>query len=160
VADTGYEGFTVDIWSMGVLLYAMTCGTVPFKAKTMQDLHKVILKGRYNIPDHLSKELVNLMSGMIHLEPYMRLSLKQILDHPWFSTTQTEDLVRAPRFVGKPENDLARHSFLDDKVKIDNELVALVEEFGFTKAYIKNSLIAGDLNHATATYFLLANDSN
>lgn len=35
LAERGYEGFTVDIWSIGVLLYAMVCGTVPFKASTM-----------------------------------------------------------------------------------------------------------------------------
>ena len=139
----------------------MTCGTVPFKAPTMKELHKLILRGRYNIPEHLSKELINLLAGMIETVPHMRLTLKQILDHPWFSTQAPgEDMIRAPRFVGKPENDLARHSFLDDKVKIDNQIVAQVMEFGFSKEYIKNSLLAGDLNHATASYFLIANDTN
>lgn len=44
----GYEGFSVDIWSSGVVLYAMLSGTVPFKANSMNDLHKLILKGQYN----------------------------------------------------------------------------------------------------------------
>ena len=160
MADTGYEGFTVDIWSLGVLLYAMVCGIVPFRGPTIEHLHKLILRGRYNIPSHLSKELVHLLGGMINTIPHDRLTLKQILDHPWFLTHKTEEMVKAPRFVGKLETDLARHSFLDDRVKIDNCIVAQVEEFGFTKQYIKKSLIDEDLNHATASYFLLANDTN
>ena len=48
IINKGYEGFSVDIWSSGVVLYAMLSGTVPFKANSMKDLHKLILKGQYN----------------------------------------------------------------------------------------------------------------
>jgi MAP/microtubule affinity-regulating kinase len=39
IADQGYEGFYVDIWSLGILMYAMLQGTVPFKAQNLQELH-------------------------------------------------------------------------------------------------------------------------
>lgn len=39
IQDQGYQGYWVDIWSLGVLLYAMVCGAVPFKASNMQDLY-------------------------------------------------------------------------------------------------------------------------
>lgn len=47
--DKGYEGFKVDVWSAGVCLYAMLIGTVPFKAGSMQELHHLIINGKYDI---------------------------------------------------------------------------------------------------------------
>ena len=54
--DKGYEGFEADIWSAGVALYAMLYGTVPFKANEMKDLHKLIMKGKYNLKEGISIE--------------------------------------------------------------------------------------------------------
>ena len=54
IKDTGYEGFFVDIWSLGVMLFAMLTGTVPFKAPSLELLHEQILSGEYSIPSHVS----------------------------------------------------------------------------------------------------------
>lgn len=47
--DKGYEGFKVDVWSAGVCLYAMLIGTVPFKAASMQELHHLIINGKFDV---------------------------------------------------------------------------------------------------------------
>lgn len=61
--DKGYYGFGCDIWSAGVVLYAMLYGTVPFKANNMNDLHKLIMKGKYTLKDDISEESRDLLKN-------------------------------------------------------------------------------------------------
>ena len=76
IKDVGYEGFTADIWSLGVLLYAMVQGTVPFKAQNISDLHKLILKGEFEFPvTTVSQEVKDLVKRMIVLDPSKRIGI-------------------------------------------------------------------------------------
>ena len=69
IEDKGYEAFFPDIWSMGVLLYAMLCGTVPFKAPNLKELHKLILAGKFTYPCEISPEAKDLIEKMLKLIP-------------------------------------------------------------------------------------------
>ena len=73
--EEGYSGFKADIWSAGVVLYAMLCATVPFKASNLEDLHKLILKGDFTFPSELTTEAQGLVRGMIVLDPKSRLTV-------------------------------------------------------------------------------------
>lgn len=73
--DKGYT-FNVDIWSAGVVLFAMLYGTVPFKANNMEELHKLIVKGKYTLKDDISIEARNLLRGLLEVNPEKRLTIK------------------------------------------------------------------------------------
>ena len=83
--NKGYNGFGVDIWSSGVVLYAMLSGTVPFKGNNIKDLHDLIIKGEYTPIKDISKEATHLIKCILEVDPKKRISTKEILVHPWIN---------------------------------------------------------------------------
>ena len=69
----------------------MLCGTVPFKAQNLEELHKLILKGEFTFPGELSSEAQAIVKGMIKLNPKERLTIPQIFSHPWLKETNEDD---------------------------------------------------------------------
>ncbi|PWN90543.1 Pkinase-domain-containing protein [Acaromyces ingoldii] len=85
LAGKKYTGEEVDIWSLGVILYALLCGALPFDDDDDDVMKSKILKGDYELPEQLSEEARDLVSKILQQEPSARPSIKSILSHPWFS---------------------------------------------------------------------------
>jgi len=81
--NKGYEGFSVDIWSCGVVLYAMLSGTVPFKGNNLNELHDLIMKGKFNNINDISNDAKHLIKCLLEVDPKKRISINNILNHPW-----------------------------------------------------------------------------
>ena len=80
--NKGYS-LSVDLWSAGVVLFAMLYGSVPFKGTSMEELHEMILNGRYLLKEDISVEAMDLLRGLLEINPHKRLTIKQIYQHPW-----------------------------------------------------------------------------
>ncbi len=81
--NKGYEGFSVDIWSCGVVLYAMLSGTVPFKGNDLNELHNLIMKGKFNTINDISNDAKHLIKSLLEVDPKKRININNILNHPW-----------------------------------------------------------------------------
>ncbi|KAF1806345.1 kinase-like domain-containing protein [Mucor lusitanicus] len=82
---TPYSGPEVDVWSLGVVIYVMATGSVPFDDKSMPGLHDKIKRGQVTYPAHLSDECKNLLSRIFVTEPSQRIIMTDIIHHPWMN---------------------------------------------------------------------------
>ncbi|XP_055916407.1 uncharacterized protein LOC129949155 isoform X2 [Eupeodes corollae] len=80
-----YDGPKADIWSLGVVLYALVCGALPFDGKTLLDLKSKVVLGKFRIPYFMSQDCESLIRNMLVVEPDRRYTLKQIIKHRWLS---------------------------------------------------------------------------
>lgn len=78
-----YHGNEVDLWSMGVLLYALLCGFLPFDDDNTFKLYKLIQKGEYEVPDWLSPGSAKILSQLLQVNPKRRVTIKGLLNHEW-----------------------------------------------------------------------------
>lgn len=78
-----YDGFKGDVWSLGVVLYTMTTGSLPWTNLQAPGLYNQISNGTYIIPNELSNDLKNLIKSMLTVDPSGRIDIEHILNHPW-----------------------------------------------------------------------------
>ncbi|KAM6972612.1 maternal embryonic leucine zipper kinase [Aplochiton taeniatus] len=86
IQGKAYIGSEADVWSMGVLLFALLCGYLPFDDDNCMVLYRKITKGKYDNPRWLSPGSVLLLNQMMQVEPKRRVTVRQLLDHPWAMT--------------------------------------------------------------------------
>ena len=84
VAGKKYDGFKIDVWSCGIILYAMLCGYLPFEDPDNEVLFKKILECKLEFPEYVNKLSIDLIEKILVTDPEKRITIKEIKKHPFY----------------------------------------------------------------------------
>uniref|UniRef100_A0A673IDE0 non-specific serine/threonine protein kinase n=1 Tax=Sinocyclocheilus rhinocerous TaxID=307959 RepID=A0A673IDE0_9TELE len=140
-----YDGPEVDVWSLGVILYTLVSGSLPFDGQNLKELRERVLRGKYRIPFYMSTDCENLLKRFLVLNPVKRGTLEQIMKDRWINAGSEEDELKP--FV-EPELDIS------DQKRID-----IMVGMGYSREEIHESLTRMKYDEITATYLLLGRKS-
>ncbi|KAI9254258.1 kinase-like domain-containing protein [Sporodiniella umbellata] len=124
-----YVGPAVDIWSCGVILFAMLCGYLPYDddpanpdSYNINLLYKYILNTPLTFPDYISKDACDLLHRMLVPDPEKRCTMKTVMEHPWLSAHR--HLFDQPTQDPTPEEDQTVPSAIAEKEEQQPEIEA------------------------------------
>ena len=142
VLGYSYNGLLTDIWSGGIILYAMLCGSFPFDDDSEQILYSKIVKGIFEFPSDiiLSDEAKNLVKKILIVNPINRAGISEIKNDPWFKKDY------------KPIYGL----FLPiQEIPVDNFIINEMTKNGYKKDEIIKNIKNNRHNEITTFYYLL-----
>uniref|UniRef100_A0A8C2X9H8 MAP/microtubule affinity-regulating kinase 3 n=1 Tax=Cyclopterus lumpus TaxID=8103 RepID=A0A8C2X9H8_CYCLU len=136
-----YDGPEVDIWSLGVILYTLVSGSLPFDGQNLKELRERVLRGKYRVPFYMSTDCEGILRRFLVLNPAKRSSLEQIMIDKWIN-------------IGYDGEDLKPHTEPVEDLNNTSRIDVMVG-MGFTRDEIRDSLSSQKYNEVTATYLLL-----
>ncbi|XP_050981724.1 MAP/microtubule affinity-regulating kinase 3a isoform X2 [Labeo rohita] len=141
-----YDGPEVDVWSLGVILYTLVSGSLPFDGQNLKELRERVLRGKYRIPFYMSTDCENLLKRFLVLNPAKRGTLEQIMKERWINAGFEDDELKP---FHEPEADIS------DQKRID-----VIVGMGFSREKIHESLSKMNYDEVTAIYLLLGRKTN
>ena len=75
IASKKYDPLRIDLWSCGVILFAMVCGYLPFEDSNTSQLYKKILAGEYILPNYITPEFKDILEKILNVDPAKRYTL-------------------------------------------------------------------------------------
>eukprot|EP00002_Diphylleia_rotans_P028014 TRINITY_DN5647_c0_g1_i1.p1 TRINITY_DN5647_c0_g1~~TRINITY_DN5647_c0_g1_i1.p1 ORF type:complete len:620 (+),score=142.87 TRINITY_DN5647_c0_g1_i1:129-1988(+) len=140
VAGKGY-GSSVDVWSLGVVLYSILTGDVPFSDNNLTTLLEKIVEGKYHIPRYLSEDAKDLIRNLLVTEPSKRFTISDIRRHPWTGMNS-----------GPPE---MPELSVTITLPLDESIVRQMDEVGFDQKLVSDYIRTRTRNGVTNMYRLL-----
>ena len=128
IDDSPYNPELADVWSLGVILYVLICGYLPFSDDDDNKNKILIQNAKIDFPKEISNKLKDLIRHMLDKNPAKRYTFQKIAKHPWIKP-YSESLFSGGINIHK------------NIFPVDERLLNIVNQYGFDKEKIKNDLI-------------------
>jgi len=142
IAGQRYAPEACDIWSCGVILFALVCGYLPFEDPSTAVLYSQILSARYELPEFASSTFCDLVGCILTTDPAKRYAVDQIRSHEWY-----HQIPEASRSLDEVEP--------QGKQFLDEDVLQQLSQLGLPRDYAEKCLQMRKHNHVTTTYYLL-----
>uniref|UniRef100_A0A673KZ68 non-specific serine/threonine protein kinase n=1 Tax=Sinocyclocheilus rhinocerous TaxID=307959 RepID=A0A673KZ68_9TELE len=136
-----YDGPEVDIWSLGVILYTLVSGSLPFDGQNLKELRERVLRGKYRVPFYMSTDCESILRRFLVLNPTKRCTLEQIMKDKWINVGYENDELKPHVEPVEDYNDSSR--------------IDVMVGMGYTRDEIKDALSTQKYNEIFAMYLLL-----
>lgn len=140
---------TVDLWSLGVILYELFVGQPPFFTNNLVSLIKLIVRDTVKYPDNMSAHFKDFLKGLLNKDPNRRLNWPRLLDHPFIQETPEEKVARETRaekynqWIGLNFEQIMKHA--PKKIPVAEDSRKTVAKPVSQKSQINNGLLFDQL---------------
>lgn len=159
IAGKKYDGTKSDTWSLGVVLFALVAGYLPFEDNDTPKLYRKILNAEYKCPSSLSTEAKDLLSQILEVNPSKRVTIDGIRKHVWMrrhlGISRMRDNQSFRSFMSLQSLEEEQDPSTGGTIEIDERILHELGNYGLDREYICKSILAKKHNSATASYFLI-----
>ena len=139
IKEDSYNPELADIWSLGVVLYVMVCGYLPFSEEEDEKNKNLIIHGKVEFPKEMTNKLKDLLKHMLDINPKKRYNFSKIMKHPWFKPFNEELLIGGCNLYKMI-------------YPVDEKILNIIQIYGFNKKNVEKDIKSNKYNIGTGLY--------
>ena len=142
IQEKSYDPELADVWSLGVCLYVMLCGYLPFSEEDDEKNNKLIISGKVDYPSEIGNICKDLLKKMLEVNPKKRLNFLKVSRHPWVKTSQDIKIIGG-------------YNYYEMVYPVDERLLKIIAEYGLDPKKVEDELKLNKFNVNTGLFKII-----